>query len=83
MRIEKSKSLPRDIIGMKKRNFNGIGEFAVNTNPRAYLCDYLIVNEKIADMIHIALGSGFEPDKSTEYKLHWLIHPKYRQFIPK
>ena len=31
----------------------------------------LIVNEKIARMIHVALGSGFEPDKKTAY--HWDI----------
>jgi len=64
---EKSKSLPQEIINLKKKNFNMIGEFAINTNPKAQLCDYLIVNEKIAKMIHIALGSGFEPDRATEY----------------
>jgi hypothetical protein len=64
---EKYKSLPESIIKIKKDNFNKIGEFAVNTNPKAKLCDYLIVNEKIAGMIHIALGSGFEDDKATEY----------------
>ena len=52
---------------MRKSNFNKIGEFAINTNPKAKLCDYLIVNEKIARMIHIALGSGFEPDRATDY----------------
>lgn len=64
---EKYKSLPQDLIDMKKRNFNMINEFAINTNPSAKLCDYLIVNEKIARMIHIAMGSGFEPDRSTDY----------------
>ena len=34
---------------------------------KARLCNYLIVNEKIANMIHIALGSGFEPDRATVY----------------
>ena len=29
----------------------------------------MIVNEKIARMMHIALGSGFEPDRSTEYHM--------------
>jgi hypothetical protein len=33
------------------------------------LCEYLIVNEKIARMMHIALGSGFESDRSTEYHM--------------
>ncbi|MEA2036802.1 MAG: hypothetical protein U9O94_04800 [Nanoarchaeota archaeon] len=64
---EKSKSMPKKIIEINKRNFNNIGEFAINTNPQAELCNYLIVNEKIANMIHIALGSGFDPDRATYY----------------
>ena len=64
---EKSKSMPLEIIKIQKDNFSNIGEFAINTNPNAQLCDYLIVNEKIANMIHIALGSGFEPDRATGY----------------
>ncbi|MCF7862279.1 hypothetical protein K9M79_08645 [Candidatus Woesearchaeota archaeon] len=67
LEMEKAKALPKPLINMKKKNFKLIGEFAVNTNPTAELCDYLIVNEKIAGMIHVALGSGFEPDRSTEY----------------
>ena len=66
---EKNKSLPADIIKMKKDNFERVGEFAINTNPKAKLCEYLIVNEKIAKMMHIALGSGYEPDRSTEYHM--------------
>src|SRR3989338_8251696 len=69
LEAEKNKSLPKDIVEMKKRNFERIGEFAINTNPKARLCEYLIVNEKIAKMMHIALGSGFEPDRSTEYHM--------------
>jgi len=68
---EKNKSLPKEIIEIYKRNFWNIGEFAVNTNPKAKLCNYLIVNEKIARMIHVALGLGFEPDRKTLY--HWDI----------
>jgi len=68
---EKNKSLPNEIIRIYKRNFNNIGEFAINTNPKAKLCNYLIVNEKIARMIHVALGSGFEADRKTTY--HWDI----------
>jgi hypothetical protein len=67
LKQEKFKSIPQKIIDMKKKNFQGIGEFAINTNPKARLCDYLIVNEKIAKMMHIALGSGFEPDRATDY----------------
>lgn len=66
---EKSRSLPSKIISAYKKNFFGIGEFAINTNPAAKLSRYLIVNEKLANMIHIALGSGFEPGTQTVY--HW------------
>jgi len=71
---EKFKSLPQDIIDLKKKNFNMINEFAMNTNPKAKLCDYLIVNEKIARMIHVALGSGFEPDRATDYHTDIVIN---------
>ncbi len=69
LEAEKNRALPQEIIDLKKKNFERIGEFAVNTNPKARLCEYLIVNEKIAKMMHIALGSGFEPDRSTEYHI--------------
>ena len=69
LETEKNKSLPQEIIELKKKNFERVGEFAINTNPKARLCEYLIVNEKIAKMMHIALGSGFEPDRSTEYHM--------------
>ncbi len=71
---EKHKSLPQETIDLKKRNFSRVGEFAINTNPNAKLCDYLIVNEKIANMIHIALGSGFEPDRASEYHTDIVIN---------
>ena len=67
IRQEKNKSLPKKIIELNKQNFKNIGEFAINTNPQAELCNYLIVNEKIANMIHIALGSGFDADRATYY----------------
>ncbi|MCX8190292.1 MAG: hypothetical protein N3F05_03650 [Candidatus Diapherotrites archaeon] len=66
---EKSGSLPKKIINSYKKNFFGVGEFAINTNPAAKLSRYLIVNEKLANMIHIALGSGFERGTQTVY--HW------------
>ncbi len=66
---EKNKSLPKKIVERYKRNLYAVGEFAINTNPKAKLSRYLIVNEKLANMIHIALGSGFEPDRQTLY--HW------------
>jgi len=68
---EKNKSLPKEIVGVYKKNFWNIGEFAINTNPKAKLCNYLIVNEKIARMIHIALGFGFDAKRKTVY--HWDI----------
>ncbi|MFH1642986.1 MAG: hypothetical protein ABIC04_08890 [Nanoarchaeota archaeon] len=68
---EKSKSLPKEIVDIYKRNFWGVGEFAINTNPKAKVSRYLIVNEKISRMIHIALGMGYQPDKKTMY--HWDI----------
>ena len=44
LEAEKNKSLPQEIIDLKKRNFERVGEFAINTNPKARLCEYLIVN---------------------------------------
>ena len=63
----RKKGLPKEIINIYKKNFWNIGEFAVNTNPKAKLCNYLIVNEKIADMVCITkwavLGGGnFRPE---------------------
>jgi len=43
------------------------------------LCDYLIVNEKIAGMIHVALGSGFDPDRATEYHMDIVINAKQQK----
>jgi len=76
---EKNKSMPKSIIKSTKDNFNRIGEFAINTNPKAELCDYLIVNEKIAGMIHVALGSGFDPDRATEYHMDIVINAKQQK----
>lgn len=75
----KSGALPKALVQSSKRNFNKIGEFAINTNPSAQLCDYLIVNEKIAGMIHIALGSGFDDDRNTEYHYDIVIDAKAQQ----
>jgi leucyl aminopeptidase (aminopeptidase T) len=69
--IEKNQSLTKEVTKIYRKNFWNIGEFAINTNPKAKLCNYLIVNEKIARMIHVALGLGFEPDRKTMY--HWDI----------
>lgn len=69
MEVKKKKALPEEIIKMKEDNFENIGEFAINTNTKAKLCEYLIVNEKIAKMMHIALGSGYEDDRATDYHI--------------
>ncbi|MFH1072119.1 MAG: hypothetical protein V1743_01690 [Nanoarchaeota archaeon] len=74
--MEKHESAPKEVIALAKKNFNKIGEFAINTNPHAQLCDYLIVNEKIAGMIHIALGAGFDEDRHTEYHYDIVINAK-------
>ena len=77
---EKNKSLPKEIIDTNKKNFDNIGEFAINTNPKAELCNYLIVNEKIANMLHIALGSGFEADRATYYHTDIVIDSPRQRF---
>ena len=74
--MEQNQSLPQEVINLKKQNFNGIGEFAINTNPKAKLSDYLIINEKIANMMHIALGSGFDSDKSSVYHYDVVFNSK-------
>lgn len=79
LKSEKNKSMPQEVINLKKKNFERVGEFAINTNPKARLCDYLIVNEKIARMMHIALGSGFEPDRSTEYHMDIVFNAPRQQ----
>ena len=71
---EKNKSLPTELIEMKKKWFHHIGEFAINTNPKAKVCRYLIVNEKIAGMMHVACGSGYEADRATEYHMDIVIN---------
>ncbi len=73
---KQEKIMPKELIDLRKKNFNSIGEFAINTNPKAEVCDYLIVNEKIANMIHIAMGSGFEDDKATDYHSDLVIDAK-------
>ena len=35
--------MPKKIIEINKRNFNNIGELGINTNPKAELCNYLIL----------------------------------------
>ena len=74
MNMEKNKSAPKELVELQKGNFGRIGELGINTNPKARLCEYLIVNEKIARMIHVALGSGFEPDRSTTYHTDIVIN---------
>jgi hypothetical protein len=64
---EKNKSMPKSITRTFKRNFDMVGEIAINTNPKARLSRYLIETEKLARMMHIALGSGYEPKRETTY----------------
>lgn len=85
---EKNKSVPKNIINIYKKNFDMVGEIAINTNPKARLSRYLIETEKLARMMHIALGSGYEPNRESTYHCDivlncprqkvdmWVITPK-------
>ena len=70
-RIEawEAKGLPKDFVELNKKNFMNIGEFALGLNPNAKVSQYLIEAEKIDRTVHIALGSGYDPDRPTTY--HW------------
>lgn len=72
--LEKNKSTPQSIINCMRKNFDRVGEFAVNTNPKARLSRYLIETEKLAKMMHIALGSGYEPSRETTYHCDIVIN---------
>lgn len=78
--MQKSGAVPKDVAELKKKNFMKLGEFAINTNPKARLCEYLMVNEKIANMIHIALGMGFDADRSSTYHYDIVINAKSQKF---
>lgn len=72
--FEKNKSMPKKMVKSMRNNFDRVGEFAVNTNPKARLSRYLIETEKLAKMMHIALGSGFEPGRETTYHCDIVIN---------
>jgi len=72
--LEKNRSLPKKLIRSQRKNFDRVGEFAVNTNPKARLSRYLIETEKLANMMHIALGSGYEPGTETTYHCDIVIN---------
>ena len=72
--FEKNKSMPANAIKGLRANFDRVGEFAVNTNPKARLSRYLIETEKLAGMMHIALGSGYEPGRETTYHCDIVIN---------
>ncbi len=72
--FEKNKSMPKKLIKSQRENFGRVGEFAVNTNPKARLSRYLIETEKLAKMMHIALGSGYEPGRETTYHMDIVIN---------
>lgn len=69
--MKKAKALPKSILKSYEKNFMSVGELGINTNPKAKMSRYLIVTEKIARMIHLALGSGYEPSRESMY--HWDI----------
>lgn len=70
----KHKSLPAEVVKSMRQNFDRVGEFAINTNPKAGHGRYLIEMEKMANMMHIALGSGFEPKRETVYHCDIVIN---------
>jgi leucyl aminopeptidase (aminopeptidase T) len=61
--------VPKDLVELNKKNFMNVGEFAVGLNPNARVSRYLIEAEKIDRTVHMALGSGYDPDRPTTY--HW------------
>ncbi len=73
---EKNKALPKETIEEYKRNFMHIGEFAINTNRDAKPSRYLIEAEKTAGMVHLAVGSGFEPGTQTTHHSDTVVNAK-------
>ncbi|RMF06171.1 hypothetical protein D6764_02825 [Candidatus Woesearchaeota archaeon] len=74
--LRKRTVLSKQEFELMKANFAKIGEFAVNTNQKAPLSRYLIVSEKIAGMIHVALGAGYDADRATTYHYDVVINAK-------
>ena len=68
--LEEKLALPNEVLQLYKDNLDRIGEFGIGTNLNAQLpSSYLIEAEKADRTIHLALGSGYEPDRATLY--HW------------
>ncbi|MFX1520913.1 MAG: hypothetical protein ACFFCD_13430 [Promethearchaeota archaeon] len=76
--LEGKQALPNEVLQLYKDNIDRIGELGIGTNPNAQLpSNYLIEAEKADRTIHLALGSGYEPDRATLY--HWDAVAGYNQ----
>ena len=76
--LEEKQALPNEVLQLYKDNFDRIGELGIGTNPNAQLpSSFLIEAEKADRTIHLALGSGYEPDRATLY--HWDAVAGYNQ----
>jgi len=68
--LEEKEALPVKVLQGYKDNFDRVGEWGLGTNSHAKVpSNYLIEAEKADRTIHLALGSGYEPDRATLY--HW------------
>jgi len=64
-KIKRKKTLSRETVRAYERNFYQIGELGIGTNPQARVSQWLIESEKALRTVHIALGSGYEPEART------------------
>jgi len=63
--LKQKKVLSEKVIRTYEKNFYRVGELGIGTNPNARVSKWLIESEKVLGTIHIALGSGYEPDRRS------------------
>lgn len=63
--IKQKKILSEQVIQIYEKNFYRVGELGIGTNPNAKVSKWLIESEKALGTIHVALGSGYEPERKT------------------
>lgn len=64
-KIKKMKSVSPKTIRLYEQNFYHVGELGIGTNPKARVSPFLVESEKAFGTIHMALGSGYEPEAKT------------------
>lgn len=64
-KIKKLKSVSPKTMRLYEQNFYRVGELGIGTNPKARISQFLVESEKVFGTIHVALGSGFEPEAKT------------------